>query len=48
MLIVGEKEAAENHVSIRKHGAGDQGSKGVNEFIKLIQNEIDELLHIND
>ncbi|MFM2207753.1 MAG: threonine--tRNA ligase [Bacteroidota bacterium] len=48
MLIVGEKEAADNQVSIRKHGAGDQGSKGVNEFIKLIQNEIDELLHVND
>ncbi|MFM2135527.1 MAG: threonine--tRNA ligase [Bacteroidota bacterium] len=48
MLIVGEKEAAENLVSIRKHGAGDQGSTSVNDFIKLINSEIDELLHVNN
>ena len=47
MLIVGEKEAAENMVSIRKHGAGDQGSKTIVEFTQLINNEIDELLNLN-
>jgi threonyl-tRNA synthetase len=47
MLIVGEKEAAENMVSIRKHGAGDQGSKTIAEFTQLINNEIDELLNLN-
>ena len=47
MLIVGEKEAAENLVSIRKHGAGDQGSTTVNEFIQLVNSEINELLDLN-
>lgn len=32
MLIVGEKEVAERKVSVRKHGAGDQGAMGLDEF----------------
>jgi threonyl-tRNA synthetase len=32
MLIVGEKEAAENKVAVRKHGAGDQGVMALEEF----------------
>lgn len=32
MLIVGEKEVAENKVAVRKHGAGDQGSMALDEF----------------
>ncbi|GAA4913853.1 threonine--tRNA ligase [Mucilaginibacter defluvii] len=40
MLIVGEKEAAENVVSVRKHGQGDLGSMSVEEFIKQITKEI--------
>jgi threonyl-tRNA synthetase len=32
MLIVGEKEVTENKVSVRKHGAGDQGSVSLDEF----------------
>ena len=32
MLIVGEKEVAENKVAVRKHGAGDQGSLTLDEF----------------
>ncbi|MFM9051885.1 MAG: threonine--tRNA ligase, partial [Bacteroidota bacterium] len=46
MLIVGEKEAAENLVSVRKHGAGDQGSMSASEFIKLVNDEIDTLLEL--
>ncbi|HWA35660.1 MAG TPA: His/Gly/Thr/Pro-type tRNA ligase C-terminal domain-containing protein, partial [Cyclobacteriaceae bacterium] len=34
MLIVGEKEAADNKVAIRKHGAGDQGSVLLEDFVK--------------
>jgi threonyl-tRNA synthetase len=34
MLIVGEKEVAENLVSVRRHGQGDQGSLGVDDFIE--------------
>lgn len=33
MLIVGEKEAADGKVAIRKHGAGDQGSVSLSEFV---------------
>jgi threonyl-tRNA synthetase len=34
MLIVGEKEVADNKVAVRKHGAGDQGSLGLDEFLQ--------------
>lgn len=40
MLIVGEKEAAENTVSVRKHGEGDLGSMKIEEFKLLIEKEI--------
>ncbi len=40
MLIVGEKEAAENTVSVRKHGEGDLGSMSLEEFKSLIEKEI--------
>lgn len=33
MLIVGEKEVAENKVSVRKHGEGDKGAMGLTEFV---------------
>lgn len=33
MIIVGEKEVAENKVAIRRHGMGDQGSVLLEEFI---------------
>src|SRR5688572_23032786 len=33
MLIVGEKEASENKVAVRKHGQGDQGSVSLDEFV---------------
>jgi len=33
MLIVGEKEAQDGTVAVRKHGAGDQGSLKLSEFI---------------
>lgn len=32
MLIVGEKEVAENKVSVRKHGEGDVGVMTLDEF----------------
>ncbi|WP_462265931.1 threonine--tRNA ligase [Mucilaginibacter sp.] len=40
MLIVGEKEAAEGTVSVRKHGQGDSGSLTIEEFIQQITKEI--------
>jgi threonyl-tRNA synthetase len=39
MLIVGEKEASENKVAIRKHGQGDQGSMGFEEFVGNFKKE---------
>jgi threonyl-tRNA synthetase len=39
MLIVGEKEATENKVSIRKHGEGDKGAMGLEEFIETFKKD---------
>jgi len=33
MLLVGEKEAAENKVAVRKHGEGDKGVMDLGEFV---------------
>lgn len=44
MLIVGEKEAAENKVSVRRHGSGDLGSFTLEEFAEIIRKEIAEKL----
>jgi threonyl-tRNA synthetase len=33
MLLVGEKEAAEGKVAVRKHGQGDQGVMDLKEFV---------------
>ncbi|WP_454802623.1 threonine--tRNA ligase [Mucilaginibacter phyllosphaerae] len=40
MLIVGEKEATEGLVSVRKHGTGDLGSMSIEEFKQQIIKEI--------
>ncbi len=42
MLVVGEKEAAENKLSIRRQGKGDLGQQTVEEFVANIA---DEILH---
>lgn len=42
MLIVGEKETAENTVSVRKHGEGDKGALSIAEFTAEIQNIVKE------
>jgi threonyl-tRNA synthetase len=43
MLIVGEKEEAENIVSVRKQGDGDLGSMGIEAFADIINSEIKKL-----
>ncbi len=40
MLIVGEQEAENGTVSVRKHGHGDVGTKTKDEFISFIEAEI--------
>lgn len=42
LLIVGEKEETEGTVSVRKQGKGDVGALGVEEFINMINEEIDK------
>lgn len=44
MLIVGEKEAAENQVAVRKQGEGDLGTFSVEDFAKIINAEIEKRL----
>jgi threonyl-tRNA synthetase len=39
MLIVGEKEVADQKVAVRKHGQGDQGSVGLEEFVQKFRLE---------
>lgn len=42
MIVIGEKEVAENQVSIRKQGeGGDLGAMSVQEFSALIQSQLD-------
>ena len=40
MIVVGEKEAAENSVSMRKQGGGEQATMPVEEFAKRINDEV--------
>jgi threonyl-tRNA synthetase len=42
MLVVGEKEMAEQKVAVRRQGVGDLGVKGVEEFIAAVKKEIAE------
>ncbi len=42
MLIVGEKEQAEQLVSVRRHGEGDKGSFTLPEFAAVVNREIEE------
>lgn len=42
MLVVGEKEMAENAVSIRRQGQGDQGMKPLSDFVAQVLQEIKE------
>jgi threonyl-tRNA synthetase len=40
LLIVGEKEAESQTVSVRKQGEGDKGSMKIEEFAEFIQKEV--------
>ena len=45
MLIVGEKEAAEGTVSVRKQGAGDEGTMKFEDFAKKINEEVQNVIN---
>ena len=42
MVIVGEKEEAENVVSVRAHGQVDMGSMDLEAFAKMINEKVKE------
>jgi threonyl-tRNA synthetase len=44
LLVVGEKEADSQTVSVRKQGVGDQGAMTIDEFASLIHTEVDKIL----
>jgi len=41
ILVVGEREARQGNVSVRKRGSGDLGAVALEEFIKQAKQEID-------
>ena len=43
MLIVGEKEAENREVSVRKRGEGDKGSMKIANFAALLNSEVEEM-----
>ena len=45
MLIVGEKEAENNEVSVRKQGEGDKGSMKIATFAALLNDEVDDMMN---
>ena len=42
MIIIGEKEAEEGKISVRRKGEGDLGSFSIDEFIEYTKNEINK------
>ena len=45
MLIVGEKEAENGEVSVRRQGEGDKGTIKVEDFIKLVNDEVESMMN---
>ncbi len=45
MLIVGEKEAENNEVSVRKQGEGDMGSLKIEDFATKITSEVETMMN---
>jgi threonyl-tRNA synthetase len=44
MIIVGEKEENNQTLSVRKHGQGDLGTFSIQEFVSMVEKEIDEAM----
>ncbi|MDD3078100.1 MAG: threonine--tRNA ligase [Paludibacter sp.] len=45
MLIVGEKEAENNEVAVRRQGEGDKGTMKVEDFAKLVNDEVNAMVN---
>jgi threonyl-tRNA synthetase len=48
MVIIGEKEAAEGKLSVRRHKQGDLGKMDIDAFIKMVQAEISQKSSLAD
>ena len=46
MLVVGEKEAAENQVAVRSRDKGEMGSISLNDFVSMVVKEDEERVNI--
>jgi threonyl-tRNA synthetase len=44
MIIVGEKEENNQTLSVRKHAQGDLGTFSIQEFVLMVQKEIDKAM----
>jgi threonyl-tRNA synthetase len=42
MLVLGEKEAADQLVAVRRQGKGDMGSMPIADFIRMVQDEVNQ------
>jgi threonyl-tRNA synthetase len=47
LIIVGEKECEQEEIAVRKQGEGDKGSMKIEEFVKLVETEVKNLLNTN-
>jgi threonyl-tRNA synthetase len=45
LLIVGEKEAENDEISVRKQGEGDQGSMKITTFAAFLKTEVEEMMN---
>ena len=45
MLIVGEKEAENGEVSVRRQGEGDKGTMNFEEFAKILNEEVQNMIN---
>lgn len=46
MVIVGEKEEAENTISVRQHGVGDLGTFTIKDFVEKVEGEIEKMMSV--
>jgi Threonyl-tRNA synthetase len=45
LLVVGEKEAENEEVSVRKQGEGDKGSMKITNFAELLTDEVERMMN---
>ena len=48
IIVIGEREEKEKKITVRKHGGENIGSITTENFIQMLQNEIDELIKFNN